>query len=317
MNEGIESNEAPKRAAWTGVLLLGMALSVALGAIAYRSLDLGLNEAESAAAGDPNSIEAIQARAEAAPGDPAAWQELGFARFERGEFDLAAAAYARATELDGENAVLWSALGEALVMASERDPMPADALAAFRRAAEVDPDDPRARYFLAVKRDLDGEHEGAIADWLALLSDTPPGAPWETDLARTIEQAGKINSIDTEARIAEAQAARSERFAAAPVAAPASFNAGAAIPGPSAEQIAAARGIPPGEQRQMAEGMVASLEGKLKANPANPDGWVMLMRSRLTLGQPDRAKKALADALAANPGAAQRLRSEAEVLGLR
>ena len=38
----------------------------------------------------------------------------------------------------------------------------------------------------------------------------------------------------------------------------------------------------------------------------------MLMRSRTTLGQPDRARKALSDAVAANPSAAARLRAEAE-----
>ncbi|MFX7549094.1 hypothetical protein ABTJ50_22380, partial [Acinetobacter baumannii] len=69
-------------------------------------------------------------------------------------------------------------------------------LNAFRRAVAIDPKDPRARYFLAVARDLKGEHRGAIDDWLALLKDTPPGAPWEADLRRTIEQVGKINHID-------------------------------------------------------------------------------------------------------------------------
>ena len=96
----------------------------------------------------------------------------------------------------------------------------------------------------------------------------------------------------------------------------AELTAGNAIPGPSRQQISAAGNIPPGEQRDMAEGMVASLEGKLQTNPANIEGWVMLMRSRIALGQPDRAAKALKDAVAANPGAAARLRQEAEILGV-
>ncbi len=90
-----------------------------------------------------------------------------------------------------------------------------------------------------------------------------------------------------------------------------------AIPGPSQEQLKAASGMTPGQQREMAEGMVASLEGKLKTNPANIEGWVMLMRSRQSLGQRDAAKKALVEAKAANPGAAQRLDAEAGVLGIR
>ncbi|MED5207332.1 MAG: tetratricopeptide repeat protein, partial [Pseudomonadota bacterium] len=185
--------------------------------------------------------------------------------------------------------------------------------AAFERAVEIDADDPRARYFLAVKRDLDGDHRAALDEWLSLLGDTPPGAPWEGDLVRTIEQVGRINGIAIDADVERVQAAR----AAAGVSAGERLTATGAIPGPTSAQIAAASAIPPGEQRQMAEGMVASLEQKLSASPANVDGWVMLMRSRMTLGQPDRARKALADAVAANPASAARLQAEAEALGVR
>jgi cytochrome c-type biogenesis protein CcmH len=75
--------------------------------------------------------------------------------------------------------------------------------------------------------------------------------------------------------------------------------------------------MPPGEQRQMAEGMVARLEAKLNKAPANPEGWIMLIRSRVNLGQRDKAVQALKDALAANPGQAVMLRQQAEVLGVR
>jgi len=259
----------------------------------------------------PLTIEQLRARAEADPDKALGWQELGFALFERGEFADAADAYARATQADPKQAVLWSALGEATVMASERDPMPLRALAAFRKAFELDPTDARARYFLAVKRDLDGDHEGAIAEWLALLSDTPAGAPWESDLKRTIEQVGQINRIDTADKVAAALAARS------PMAAGPMLTGGAAIPGPSQQQLAEAGSMDPDQQRDMAEGMVERLETRLKSDPTNVDGWVMLMRSRMTLGQPDRARKALSDAIAANPSAALRLRQEAEALGVR
>jgi cytochrome c-type biogenesis protein CcmH len=80
--------------------------------------------------------------------------------------------------------------------------------------------------------------------------------------------------------------------------------------------MAAATAIPPSEQRTMAEGMVARLEGRLKADPKNVEGWIMLMRSRMTLGEAAHAKQALASALAANPGDADRLRQEAAALGV-
>ncbi len=294
-----------------GVVLLLLAALLVAGVVAWRTLEMPEDAAAVAAPEGPLTIEQLRARAEAEPEDALGWQELGYALFERGEFADAAEAYDRATKADPDQAVLWSALGEALVMASEHDPMPPQALVAFRKAYEIDPTDARARYFLAVKRDLDGDHQGAIAEWLALLSDTPAGAPWESDLKRTIEQVGKINKIETSDRVAAALASRS------PMAAGPMLTGGAGIPGPSQEQLAAAGSMDPGQQRDMAEGMVERLEGRLRGDPANVDGWVMLMRSRMTLGQPGKAKQALSDAIAANPSAAQRLRQEAEALSVR
>lgn len=294
-----------------GVLLFGLALAAILAAVGYRSLSTVSISTDDAELGTP--LDRLEERVAETPDDGAVWQELGFLRFEQGEYGAAAAAYRKAAEIDPGEAVLWSALGEALVMDSKRDPLPPEALAAFERAVEIDADDPRARYFLAVKRDLDGDHRAALDEWLSLLGDTPPGAPWEEDLVRTIEQVGRINGIAIDADVERVQAAR----AAAGVSAGERLTAMGAIPGPTSAQIAAASAIPPGEQRQMAEGMVASLEQKLSASPANVDGWVMLMRSRMTLGQPDRARKALADAVAANPASATRLQAEAEALGVR
>jgi cytochrome c-type biogenesis protein CcmH len=233
---------------------------------------------------------------------------LGKTAFDGGRYAEAADAFRKATRADPDKAQIWSALGESLVMASKTDPMPPEALTAFRHALAVDPKDARARYFVAVKRDLDGDHAGAIADWLALLNDTPPGAPWEADLRRTIEQVGKINRINVATRLmAVKQPERSKQ----------GIGALDAIPGPSADDLHAAGSIPPSQQRQMAEGMVAKLEAKLQANPRNLDGWIMLMRSRMTLDQPAKATAALRDAVAANPASATRLRQEAEMLGVR
>ena len=291
------------------MLLLGAAALVAAGAIGWKAWDA--NSAAEAGvevvSDEPLSVEELRDRADASPDNAQVWQELGLAHFQRGEYSEAADAYAKAVSIDSGEAVLWSALGEARVMASERDPLPPEALAAFRKASELDPRDPRARYFLGVKRDIDGEHEGAIADWLALPAHTPPGAPWEQDLVRTIQQVGKINRIETETRIA---AAVDGRLTAPQMAGP-------ALRGPTQQQVAAASAMPPGEQRQMAEGMVERLEQRLAGDPSNVDGWLMLIRSRMTLGEPERARQALKDAMAANPSAADRIKAEAAAVGVR
>ncbi|WP_037456589.1 tetratricopeptide repeat protein [Sphingobium chlorophenolicum] len=298
-----------------------------MGAIGIAAVSVGYNlthtteEAKAPAApslltddraNDPEAvIRGLQDRVGANPNDAEGWQRLGWAYFEAGRHADAVRAYRHATKLAPGNATFWSSLGEAAVMASERDPMPEEAADAFDRAISVDPKDPRARYFLAVRKDLAKDHEGAIRDWLALLGDTPPGAPWEADLRRTIEQVGKINGIDVAGRLA----------AVKPVAPHPPMGGGmsvaaAAIPGPSREQMQAAAQLPKGQQDAMIEGMVSGLEAKLKANPGNVDGWIMLMRSRMTLGETSKAAAAYAAAKAANPAQAGRIRDEARILGV-
>lgn len=288
-----------------GIAVLGVAAVVAAVSVGYNVF--GTDDAadgDQLAADFPATVEELRAAAEASPSDARPWQELGFVHFERGEFAQAAEAYEGAVARDGGQAVLWSALGEARVMASERDPLPPAALEAFRKAAELDPTDPRARYFLNVQKDLDGDHEGAIAGWLDLLADTPAGAPWENDLVRTIQQVGTINGIDVDARLGTAMDARQ-------IAPPSS------MPGPTQEQVAAAGAMRPSDQREMAEDMVARLEERLKGDPGNLDGWLMLIRSRVTLDEPAKAKAALEAAVKANPDYADNLRAEAAKLGVR
>ncbi len=297
-----------KRSLMAPVMALG-ALALLAGAIGYRIHSTSETEASAdmpAAMSTPLSMEELQARAQASDDDALPWNDLALAHFERNEYAEAAEAYRRATQIDSESASLWSALGESLTYASEADPLPAEARAAFRRALALDATDPRARYFMAVEKDLDGDHEAAIADWLALLADTPPGAPWENDLVRTIEQVGAMNAIPVGERIATAAATRNILPAAAT----------GGIPGPSQQQMAAAASLSPVEQQDMAEEMVARLAARLETEPGDVEGWIMLMRSYKTLGRESQAEDALRRAVAANPGARELLQQAAETLGI-
>lgn len=292
-----------------GALVALAAVLLLAGAVTWRLVGSG-QPGEPAgvvsAEAQPPTLDDLRTAAEAAPDDAEAWQRLAFAYFGQNMFAEAAEAYQTAAGIAPDSAVLWSALGEARVMASERDPMPPAALDAFRRAIAIDPADARARYFLAVAKDLADDHAGAIADWLALLADTPAGAPWENDLVRTINQVGQREGIDLASRVEQALATR----AVLPV------EQVQGIPGPTQEQLAAASSIPPGEQQDMAEGMVARLAARLEADPANVEGWIMLMRSYRTLGRDAEAQAAYRRALAANPQAEGELREAAEALGV-
>jgi cytochrome c-type biogenesis protein CcmH len=306
--------ESARHASRTGLIALVVAGLVLVGAVAFAVLR-GASPEKSAtpppatlAANQPPTLQSLQERARAEPANVEAWLTLAQAQFDAGDYKTAIATYEHGTQLAPQRAEIWSALGEARTRAT-RDPMPPDALAAFRKAVAIDPKEPRARYFLAVARDLAKDHQGAINDWLALLRDTPPGAPWESDLRRTIEQVGQINHINVSPQLAALTRQ------AHPMVPDASI-AGAAIPGPSPEQMRAGASLPADQQNVMIQGMVGKLEAKLRADPANVEGWIMLMRSRMTLGEPAKASAALKAAVAANPTAKARLVAEAGTLGV-
>jgi cytochrome c-type biogenesis protein CcmH len=126
-----------------------------------------------------------------------------------------------------------------------------------------------------------------------------------------------MNQIDVSARWAKAQGVRKPALLAPGSGSVAGAAASPALRGPSAADVAVASAMPPGEQRQMAEGMVAQLEARLQSEPKNPEGWVMLMRSRMTLGEPAKAKAALDAAVKANPDEAEQLRAQAAALGVK
>jgi cytochrome c-type biogenesis protein CcmH len=62
--------------------------------------------------------------------------------------------------------------------------------------------------------------------------------------------------------------------------------------------------------------MVEGLETKLANNPKNVDGWIMLMRSRMTLGETAKAKAVLTKSVASNPESRSKLLKEAQILGV-
>lgn len=237
------------------------------------------------------------------PDDANGWQMLGWSYFETSRFGEAAMAMRRAAALDPKNAEYQSMLGEALVLASEEGEIPADARKAFAAALKLDPKDPRARYFSAAAKDMDGQHQAAINDWFALLGDTPADAPWAEDIRNVIRNVGKERGIDVETRLASAKFA--PPMSANPLPGQGAATATAAIPGPNRDQMQAAAALPQGQQEEMIRGMVDGLADKLAKNPDNPDGWIMLMRSWTQLGEVGKAQIALKDARTAfrNDGA--------------
>ncbi len=297
----------------------------AVGVQVYRSMDVNGSDTETTATtatGESEQapsvdevIAGLEKKLQDDPKDAESWRMLGWSYFETQKFAESATAMKRATTLDPKNPEYWSMLGEALVMSSDGQQVPTDAADAFKKALALDKTDPRARYFLAVQKDISGDHQGAINDWFALLEDTPADAPYAEDIRRVIGQVAEKENINVAARLAKV----------APAAPTGGIStdgpqvATAAIPGPSREQMQEAAALPAGQQEAMIANMVEGLDKRLQSNPNDANGWIMLMRSRQQLGQTAKAKKAMTDGLAAfkNDGAeAKRIREAGMALGV-
>src|SRR5258706_11744408 len=105
-------------------------------------------------------IAGLEKRLATHPDDVEGWRMLGWSDFETRRFDAAVQAYGHAVMLAPGRADLWSALGEARVMAAGS--VGSDAHEAFAKALAIDRGDPRARYFLAVEKDVAGDHRAAV-----------------------------------------------------------------------------------------------------------------------------------------------------------
>lgn len=307
----------------------GLLAATAVGIALFRSDDPAEPPVANAAAaaapapGEAGSMETAIARLEEEvrrdPDDDQKWFLLGMAYRDlaasattpaaatRG-FGEAARAFRRAMELDPQDPNHYTYLGEALLLQGGDPPPEAERL--FRRALELQPGNAAGRFYLATLRDARGEHRQAVDDLLRLLREAPAGAPWEGQVRQAVVAIAAERGIDISGRLPPPPQASASASAS---------TATAAIPGPTREQLEAARGIPPSQQDAMVRGMVDRLANRLRENPRDADGWIRLMRSRMVLNDPNAAREALRSGLAAfqNDGATQqRLRTAASELGV-
>ena len=241
-----------------------------------------------------DAVERLEARLEREPDDLEGWLLLGRSHLVLQQYAEAARALRRAALLSGGDPEILSMLGETIVWASDGTVVP-EAVRVFERVIEARPDDPAARYHLALARAQAGEVRDAYEMWLALAADTPADAPWRGDLESLIRQAAEMLGI----------AQGPIPGAPAPAEAP---------PGPSAEDMAAAAEMTPDERMAMIRGMVESLAARLEENPDDAAGWRRLARSYGVLGEHERAADALRRAVEVAPDDLETLRAYADAL---
>ncbi len=236
-------------------------------------------------------IAQLETRLKDDPKDAKGWGLLGRSYVAMGRMDDAAKAFASAVELtDPPDADLIGEYGETLVAAAGGRVVPA-AESAFEQILAIQPDDPRARYYLALANLEKNDRPGAIAALKTLLASAPPKAPWaDTVFERIQELEGRPAAPAAAAPATPAPAAAS---ATAPSAAPA--------PGPTQEQMQAAQNMTPEDRMAMIQGMVDGLAGKLEEDPNNYQGWLRLANAYMVLDRKSDAASALANALKLQP----------------
>lgn len=278
--------EAPAKvgaASRSAAMLVGAAVAIAAGGIYLtigrpgapdRPLSARVDTEKSIPGGDAmhgemnDLVRQLAEKLEENPGDPQGWALMARSLMRLDRASEALGAYERAIRLsNGGDGALRAEYAEARIVAAQ-GAVDDTAREIYRAMLREDPQNAQARYYLATAKAQDGDTAGALADWRALLADTPAGAPWREML---------------EQRIAEASGAQ------------------APARGPARADVEAAAQLSEGERAAMIEGMVARLAARLEQNPQDLAGWRQLARAYGVQGKSDDAARAHERVLALAP----------------
>lgn len=282
----------PANARLTGGLLVVLLVAVPLGAFGlYYSLgNPGMGDrplagrvATQGQQPDPAEREAqihamikdIETRLEKEPNDPRNWNVLGQAYEMLGDIPAAVTAYRNLVEVTDRHPEALIILAEALFGEAGQVVTP-EAVALFKESRTQDPTNPMTYYYVALERQQVDDLQGAIDEYLGLLSVSPSNGPWVSDIQ------GRIEALAGELGIAVPVAQMLAPVDMAPAPTP-----GAAAPGgvgPSTEQVQQAQEMSPEEQQAMIRSMVERLAAKMKDNPDDLAGWQRLAQAYQVLG---------------------------------
>jgi cytochrome c-type biogenesis protein CcmH len=234
-----------------------------------------------------NLVSQVEAHLERNPNDARGYEVVAPVYLRLGRFDDAVNARRKSLALAGETAERQADLGEALASAAN-GVITVEAKAAFERALALDPNDQKAKFFIGVAAEQDGDKPQAAAIWTKMLKDAPPDAPWAPLVRESLARLG---------------------VAPATVAPPSAL-----APGPSAADVAAAGNMSEKDRGDMVRGMVARLAEKLQADGNDLEGWQRLLRAYMVLGERDKALVAAGDARKALASEPDKLRQLGELI---
>jgi cytochrome c-type biogenesis protein CcmH len=259
--------------AFVGLPVVAVALYLPLGSPRLGDFPLA-QRTRAADATQPldNLVAQVEAHLEKNPTDGRGWSVLAPVLERLGRYDDAVRAFHNSITYNGDSAERRADLGEALAAAAG-GVITSEAKAEFERAVALNADDVKANYFLGMAAEQDGRSAEAASIWRTMLAKAPPNAPW-----RPLVQAALARVGDS------------------------------TVPALSDDTMAAAKDMNEADRGAMIRGMVDRLATRLKQNGDDVEGWLRLVRAYMVMGDPDKAKGALADARQAVANDPERLR---------
>ncbi|WP_442128725.1 c-type cytochrome biogenesis protein CcmI [Rhizobium leguminosarum] len=213
------------------------------------------------------------------PDDGKGWDVLAPIYFRTMRVNDAQLAYRNAIRLLGPSPVRLDGLAETLMAVSD-GVVTEEARQVLEQSLTLEPDNPRARFYIALSMEQAGRPNEARQAFETLAKQSPSDAPWLPLVNQHIAMNGGAPAGTD----------------------PAAPGANLAAPGnPTQQDVAAAETMSAGDRQQMIRGMVESLDAKLSEDPNNFEGWMRLVRSYAVLNDKDRAAGALKRGLAAFP----------------
>jgi len=243
--------------AMLGLPLVSLAIYVKVGAPSLPDLPIASRKIEPRNLDIASALQKIEAHLAKNPNDGRGFEVVAPVYLRAGRFDDAVIAYSRVVELLGETPSRLADLGESLV-AQASGVISADARKAFERAVALDPGMAKAKFYLAVAREQEGDKAGALEDLRRIAASLPEGPAQ----ARVMEE---IMRLDPEAK--------------------------PSAPGGAAGQAIA--NLPPEERAAAIRGMIDALDARLAQSGGSLGEWQRLVRALIVTGERARAGQAL------------------------
>ncbi|MEQ9257691.1 MAG: c-type cytochrome biogenesis protein CcmI [Roseovarius sp.] len=215
-----------------------------------------------------------------------------------GNLSAAHKAQAQLIEAKGEEATARDhAILADLMVSAAAGYVSAEAREVLREALELNPQEPRARYYLGLYLWQVDRPDSAFRIWDELLKESRPDAPW-VPLIRS-----RIEEVAWRAGVTE--------YTLPPLPEDA--------PGPSAADIEAAQDMSAEDRAQMIRGMVDRLSDRLASEGGTAEEWARLIGALGVLGERERAQEVWEEAqqvFAGRDEALAALRAAAQSAGL-